>query len=315
MTQQPPHGPKHIANTNNSPFHRQQISNNTTESFVQFFVPSFAKSMLASSEIQRSAIQHDNNTSGFADDPTRGPSLSVSKSHLQALAGPNFLSTVLIDYLLQHALKERITSDLLIGTSNTMTFFETMNQNQPTNQTDSRSIGRRRRKYITYSFNRYRFLAANCTNGHFIVIHVSFDLRQPNVFEKVYVYDSIRRTSRKKIFLNKCSPGAQLLRQFQLFLARYCADANGKLLKDPDFILQHAVQANCPLQENGYDCGLFAVGVLLHLAYGEEVLETTFTQQNISQFRLGLHSQLRGFASEIKVGRNALYCVEQKCLR
>jgi hypothetical protein len=84
----------------------------------------------------------------------------------------------------------------------------------------------------------------------------------------------------------------------QLFLARYCVHSHEKLLQEPDLILQNAVQATTPLQQNGHDCGLFALGLLLHLAHGEEVLEKTFTQKHIAQFRLALHAQLAGVNRE-----------------
>jgi hypothetical protein len=67
----------------------------------------------------------------FADDPVHDLPLSVNEQHVGALKGTNYLSTRLIDYLLQQALKDSIPSDLLIGTANAFTFFNAMNQKKP----------------------------------------------------------------------------------------------------------------------------------------------------------------------------------------
>ena len=76
--------------------------------------------MLPSLESHRPASQHDHSRSVFADDPVRGLPLSVNKQQVAALKETGYagyLSTQLIDYLLQQALKDNIPSDLLIGTA------------------------------------------------------------------------------------------------------------------------------------------------------------------------------------------------------
>ena len=42
---------------------------------------------------------------------------------------------------------------------------------------------------------------------------------------------------------------------------------------------------DCPIQKNGFDCGLFAVGVVLHLIEGIDVTRETFRQQDITNLR------------------------------
>ena len=64
----------------------------------------------------------------FANDPVRGPPLKVGRDHVDALSGPNFLSTALIDYILQHALQGMIPKEILVGSANLLSFFETMNK-------------------------------------------------------------------------------------------------------------------------------------------------------------------------------------------
>ena len=83
---------------------------------------------------------HNDGTTAFADDPVRGGPLSVSKEYVHALQGKNYLSTRLIDYLLQLALKDNIPSDLLIGSANAFAFFNTMNKKNPKNKNNAQSI-------------------------------------------------------------------------------------------------------------------------------------------------------------------------------
>jgi MULE transposase domain/Ulp1 protease family, C-terminal catalytic domain/SWIM zinc finger len=83
--------------------------------------------------------------------------------------------------------------------------------------------------------------------------------------------------------------------EFQAFLAKYCffdQAYNDKLFNDPRYILQHAVYADCPQQNNDYDCGLFATAVVLHISHGVPIVEDVFTQEHITNCRCGLFTQL-----------------------
>ena len=57
-------------------------------------------------------------------------------------------------------------------------------------------------------------------------------------------------------------------------------------------VLNNAVQISCPLQQNGIDCGLFAVIICLHIFDGAEVGPHIFTQYQITQLRAQLPSLL-----------------------
>ncbi|KAG7350596.1 MULE transposase domain containing protein [Nitzschia inconspicua] len=62
------------------------------------------------------------------------------------------------------------------------------------------------------------------------------------------------------------------------------------LLANPDHIVEKAVYRSCPLQQNGFDCGLFAFGCVLHLLKGLDVSADIFNQQHISKLRESLHA-------------------------
>ena len=57
-------------------------------------------------------------------------------------------------------------------------------------------------------------------------------------------------------------------------------------------VLKNVVQISCPLQQNGIDCGLFAVMICLHMIDGAEVGPHIFTQHKITQLSAQLPSSL-----------------------
>lgn len=60
----------------------------------------------------------------FADDPFRALAITYDKikNDIEALNGPNFLTTALIDYILQHVLPKDLPDDMLIGSLNSFTY-------------------------------------------------------------------------------------------------------------------------------------------------------------------------------------------------
>jgi hypothetical protein len=121
-------------------------------------------------------------------------------------------------------MKPIISPDLLIGASDSMGFFERVNKRRvdSSDKSEARSVQRIRQRYRPYCSKRFQFLAANCTNDHFFVVQVIFDIREDTIFEKVTLYDSLRRPTRNNSKVNKNSVGAQFLMQLQLFLSLYC---------------------------------------------------------------------------------------------
>ena len=136
----------------------------------------------------------------FADDPFRAPAISYDKiqDDIEALNGPNYLSTGLLDYLLQQVLPKDLPNDVLIGTSNSFSYFETENKKNinSNNQSEATSAQNLRRKYQVYSFRRYRFIAIHCLKGHFSVISAVFDMENAeDILYEVQVFDSLRKST------------------------------------------------------------------------------------------------------------------------
>jgi hypothetical protein len=63
----------------------------------------------------------------FANDPVRSEPESLLPEHILPLKGEHFLSTRLVDVILQQTMNESIPENVLIGTSLSMMYFRMMN--------------------------------------------------------------------------------------------------------------------------------------------------------------------------------------------
>jgi hypothetical protein len=125
----------------------------------------------------------------FANDPIRGPVLTISKEDIDALSSRDKdLTTALIDYLLQCAIpQDTIPPSTLIGSSNSLSYFEMMNK-KAVNSTDLADVQATtilRDKYQMYGLCPHHFIAANCSHKHFYVITVLFPRRKTQKCEKL----------------------------------------------------------------------------------------------------------------------------------
>ena len=57
-------------------------------------------------------------------------------------------------------------------------------------------------------------------------------------------------------------------------------------------VLKIVIQISCPIQQNGIDCGLFAVVICHHIFEGTDIGPHIFTQHNITKLRMYLLSLL-----------------------
>jgi hypothetical protein len=227
----------------------------------------------------------------FAHDPLRGPTLQLpNRDDIEKLNGRHFLSTALLDYVLQKALPKNIPENIIIGSSNALSWFEGTNQKSEIGHFDYDPEGAKilRRKYQFYCHHGYQFFAANCGGGHFSVARVSFDVNQDDIFSDITIYDSNRRSNRKNTKPKPDEVVGKLLLELQKFLCNYCffgTKGQEILTSRPHLALEKATFANCPQQQNGYDCGLFSLGALLHLVVGFVDLQDAFSAANVTSLR------------------------------
>ena len=65
----------------------------------------------------------------FLDDPYRGPALKLSKEEIHPIGKNGDLSTRLVDYLLQRSLPSTLPNDVIVGSSNCMSYLQHYMQN------------------------------------------------------------------------------------------------------------------------------------------------------------------------------------------
>jgi Ulp1 family protease len=107
-------------------------------------------------------------------------------------------------------------------------------------------------------------------------------------FQYIKVYDSLSRNyNKKRRILQVQNPAAiTLLKKYQQFFINYILyDTDHKeMLNNPDYILQDVTYHECPVQENSYDCGLFAFGIMQHLVRSINITSKSYRRFNLQNF-------------------------------
>jgi Trp operon repressor len=244
----------------------------------------------------------------FLYDPTKSGPITITASNYNVLEKHEFVGTTLCDYLIQRSiLPEDLPDNTVVPSTE---FINEMgiqlDKLKCTDRVSKTSITRTRNKFNYFGLQKHTIIASACLSDHFFVISVTFDASKEDVFERVDIYDSISSSevlsvqsrvstrSGKGIAVN--TRGAQYLMRLQEFLNEFAFHDNdevySRLKQDPKLILRKASYNSCPQQSNGYDCSLFGFVTLLHLARGITITENIFTQEDITKFRLSLHTLL-----------------------
>lgn len=220
-------------------------------------------------------------------------------------------------------------TDLLIGSANTMEILNLFNDTTKFPTSSTETMEHLRSNHSAYGSSPYRLLVPNCvgTDAHFFAVDLEFDINSDDVFRYVKVYDSLgpvfdqrtsnhdtrrTRTTTKRggtttttqqqeekatTKVLKTSSAGKFLRCLQTFLTRYCfthkqaSTQYGLLQSNPDYIIDRASYEKCPRQSNTWDCGLFSLAIVLHLANNIPITQNVFDQEHISRLRSSLHQE------------------------
>ena len=168
---------------------------------------------------------------------------------------------------------------------------------------DSKWYVQKKKRFQYFGMKPLNIIMCSCTSGHYFVISMKFNGMDTNdnFFKDVTIFDSIKRSSRtiERVKDSRHAdkiPAIKFLKKFQKFVQKFIFDGMevGKgLWNDENYILNDVRFAECPLQMNGHDCSLYALGVLLHLASSRPVNNITFNQDTISTLRKGLYKVLQ----------------------
>ena len=167
------------------------------------------------------------------------------------------------------------------------------------------TVQRVKNKYKQYASGEFKLITSICSYQHFFVILLEFNGDIDGFFLKVNIYDSLRKGGKR--FLKKLKTGDEdlsvnpnsvpgmFLMKLQKFFAHFvfCGSENVDTLHNDDkFILRKAIQCDCPNQLNSVDCSLFGFIVTMHLHYNLKIEADTFSQEEVTEFRVALHDLL-----------------------
>jgi len=276
----------------------------------------------SSGQARRLARRGNDYISPFANDPVRSSRLDHFPIALaDALPKEAHLPTGLFDFLLQGSFsfsnKDFVMPDnLIIPSSCSYSVMELLLQKHKYPPTSKQMalepilLG-----YRAYGSGFYRLLVVNCMGNfaHYNALDITFNLDSDEVFHSVQVYDSLERVSTSNktrsttATVRKTSSAGKYLCCLQSFLLKFCFTSTDReeqprphqhtkqlrmLQRNPEYILKNAVLRECPQQDNGWDCGLFAFAVVLHLANNIPVTRDVFSSSDISRLRQGLYNEL-----------------------
>ena len=234
----------------------------------------------------------------FPGDPRFARWISPCREDFSALSRRDYLSTNLLDSIVQRAAPppdHTPSSKYHVGSLGVLCYMQSLNALIPkldertAQQRADRAKVARARKTMRFTFTAplNRLLVPILLNDHFFVLKLDCSLSTPEFVLDATLYDSLRRRTRQ------INPEVSLIaNSVNDFLHNFVLhDDELKARRvDNETFLRRLKYAECPAQLNGYDCGLFAVGVVLHLVEGKDVASTTFNQQQISGLRVKLAS-------------------------
>jgi hypothetical protein len=230
----------------------------------------------------------------FLDDPTQTQPITIDQSLLPAIKNNDFLSTRLIDYLVQRSVITKGEQRTVIASCMSMSLMQTyLVKDWHTSASHELRFDELQKKYQYYSFGAFRFFCLVCSYSHYYLVSLNFNATDPNkrIFSDVKVYDSMFVFTEERV--EKDSKHAEYLMTLQQFLSTFSfnnSPNNEILLKDKHYILQDAKYLPCPQQQNGCDCSLFGLGTLLHVIEDLPIDDKIFGQEDITLFREDLYS-------------------------
>ena len=140
--------------------------------------------------------------------------------------------------------------------------------------------------------------------GHFFVACFEFSIHCRNFFTNVAFYDSLERAATR---IYRGSTAAKLVAKVNAFMKYYVLhqDVHRHLHQSDGAVLRTVTYESCPHQLNGYDCGIFAVAVCLHLSERHLVDTTVFEQNDATLARLLLGKCFSATSTLVEIGDNA----------
>ena len=242
----------------------------------------------------------------FPGDPRFSGWISPSSEDISALPRNAWLSTLLLDCILQRSappVDVTSTDTFHIGSLGTRTYIQSCNDliTYVPNGPDAVQVGRANRRKVS----RIRASLQSCFRSrpvsrllipivlvhHFFVLCLDCSFSSREFITNLTIYDSLQRRTRQ------INPDvATIVKEVNYFVRFYILqeEEHEHLRLTDEALLKRVEYGECPRQLNGFDCGLFAVGIVLHLVEGKVITMETFTQQDITGLRAKLTAVFGG---------------------
>jgi hypothetical protein len=267
----------------------------------------------------------------FPSDPRYAPmTLQATASEMACLGREVFLSTAVLDLIIQcTALPPDVSKEPvppMIASLGAMRFISSSNDTASMKR-DQVALGEVWNGYQDTIFNLccvlapllnpkppldvpQRLIIPVVEGSHFFVGCFDFSARDPGFFADISFYNSHQR-SRKR--LPKSIIPLNVVRQVNHFFNTYLIhEEKYAPLRQTDATLLCRVQyKECPEQNNGFDCGIFAVAILLHLSEQLEVKRDSFSLADVTRARSNLAEAfcLKSAVMTSDVFRNCFPCL------
>ena len=234
----------------------------------------------------------------FPGDPRFEITLSVTDEDVSHLREDMQLRTHLLDFLIQQAAPsappegktdQNGCTTYLAGLA-VKHYIQESNKLLSDMKAHMRKIQRIRGSVCTIATNKRSVIIFPIIESHhFYILVVQIAPSSRSLYERVHCYDSLRHSERGR-GQNK-GPGTpeqqQFLEHLNTYVRNFIFHENEKLHRQPSSsTLSNKLEFRpCPGQANAVDCGLFSVGVVLHLLANVEIESNTFNQANVSHLR------------------------------
>ena len=235
----------------------------------------------------------------YPQDPRFGIPLTLSNIHVAPLCNGKMLSQNVIDYLIQRAApipdgEIEGVGYVVCGGTGAMMSMISLNESYTDN--DVKVIERGRKEMKDFRNGKYTVVVPHIKEPHYFVVSITVRSDNPVIYEAVHVYDSMVVPSKDAGNLSHAEALA-FLQVFNEYWHNFvlCDDGNETREMRESVLYGLGTIKLTPQQHGGLDCGLFVVGVVLHLLEGIPVNTSSFDRHMVSGLRTSLSVEIKKY--------------------
>ncbi|KAI2496808.1 hypothetical protein MHU86_13072 [Fragilaria crotonensis] len=247
-----------------------------------------------------------NQQTHFPGDPRYGVQERVIRQDVGALIHGRMLNTRLLNCLIQRAAPPpaaKSSDKVLLGSLAVRSYMAANNAlfedtTGGTSTYKEKKIAKIRSR-LEHVFDLHndcvnRLIVPVVEDVHFFVFVVDFNQACPDFFINVHFYDSLRRSTRASA--NLPSDSSEIVAEVNDFLCNFVLHRpeHNHLQRAHYEVLEKLKYQECPQQLNGIDCGLFCVGVVLHILDGKTIDRDAFSKEHVTELRFKLGNHFMG---------------------